>query len=410
MGSVNLIRGSWVDTTDLSATTRYYPLPDSSAPGAILEQTTECKFSFDCSGGVTLTVEWCGHTGSASTVPATADWVDVTLKCVPITGAAAASFVDAKNTLLVTLPPGRVRVKCVTADATNAVQIFATLQPCDGTGNGAGAIMAPPLPLDAATQTTLAAELLLTGAARTTTAPNVTDATPRRIEIARDGSARVNSDIRDHIHQTHLVVAGAFVRTPLTFPCDGIRTDVESAVVYGQPAGRPYHVTDGLTFAVAGNWGGAHWAVAGNKATHTAGGGFTDALTSTTSVDRPIVIGKRYCTVIKVSGRTAGQVQVALGTTLGTARVLDGTYVEVLACAANTTITVVPDATFDGSVEILQVYPRTPKLAANCYEAFSFSEIVGIAAGGAMSTLLAASDTVEVHALYHRVPGVADLG
>ena len=220
----------------------------------------------------------------------------------------------------------------------------------------------------------------------------------------------VAADIYDHLHQTHLVVAGAFVRTPLAKACDGIRVDVDGAVVYYQPRGRPYHVTDGLTFADAALWSGAHWTVAGAKATHTAGGGFTAALVSTTSVDRPIVIGKRYATVIKVSGRTAGQVQVALGTTLGTARVLDGTYVEVLACAANTTISVVPDATFDGSVEILQVYPRTPKLAALCYEPFSCTEIVGIAASGAMSTLLAASDTVECHALYRRVPGATDLG
>jgi hypothetical protein len=220
----------------------------------------------------------------------------------------------------------------------------------------------------------------------------------------------IAADLYDHLHQTHLVVAGAFTRTPLAKPCDGIRVDFDGAVVYCQPRGRPYVVVDGLTFTDAAKWSGAEWAVAGAKATHTAGVGHTAALVSTTDTSRPLVIGKRYATVIKVSGRTAGQVQFGLGTTLGTARVADGTYVEVLACAGNTGVSVVPDATFDGSVEILQAYPRTPKLSAYSYEPFACTEVVGIASAAAMSTLLASSDTVECHCLYRRVPGVADLG
>jgi hypothetical protein len=415
MGSVNLIRGSWVDTTDLSATTRYYPNPTAGDPGATLEQTTECKFSFDCSGGVTLTVEWCGHTGSATTVPATADWVDVTLKCVPITGAAAASYVDTKNSLLVTLPPGRVRVKCVTADATNAVQIFATLQPCDGTGNGAGAIMAPPLPLDAATQTTLAAELLLTGAARTTTAPNVTDATPRRIEIARDGSARVNADIYDFLHQMHLVASTAaqqvaFVRTPPAFPFDGLWVSNEDVAVFGQPRGRPYIIDDGLTFATAAKWttAGTDWTVAGNKATHVPGAG-TDDLIGT--MGSALQVGKTYALYLKGTKTAGTSITGYVGTAAGTAVTANGAFefLQLLVCTGSSSQLIRATADFEGEITAYQIYTRTPRLPALCYAPFALSEVVAVAAGTALTVGLV-NTACDVHGIYRRVPGVADLG
>ena len=150
MSSLYLIRNAWADVTNISAATRYYPTMDEDV-GALLGQATELRLAFDCGGGVTLTVEYCGQVlGDA--VPASADWVDVTLQGHPIAGGAgAASYVDAKNTLVFVLPPGRVRVKIVTSDATNAVQLISTLQPI-GAANINAAITASALPAGAATE------------------------------------------------------------------------------------------------------------------------------------------------------------------------------------------------------------------------------------------------------------------
>lgn len=228
-------------------------------------------------------------------------------------------------------------------------------------------------------------------------------------EVSRIGNTHIAADLYDFVHQTHLAVAGSYTGTgPLTYPCDGIRTDLDGAVVYMQPRGRPWMIVDGNTFDDATKWSGANWTVSGNKATHTAGA--TTALTATGHADRPIVVGKRYATKVKISGRTAGSVTVYIGTAAGTARSADGTFVEVITAATTNVVTVVPSNDFDGSIEILQVYIRSPKLTANAYEPFAAAEIVGIAASTAMSTLLAASDTVEVFALYRRYPGFTDLG
>lgn len=261
---------------------------------------------------------------------------------------------------------------------------------------------------DPATQTTLAALLALAGSQRNSTAPNVTTTVQRLLEAARDGSLRVNADLYDHLHQTHLVVAGAFTRAPLTLPCDGVWLDNDGAVIYYQPRGRPWQIVDGNTFADASKWSGANWAVASAKATHTAGA--TTALTATIDATRPLVVGKRYAFVMTVTGRSAGSVTIYAGTQAGSARSADGTYLEVIVPATSGAVTVVPSNDFDGAISFLQVYGRSPKLPALSYVPLAAVEIVGVAAGSAMSTLLAASDLCEVHALYRRVPGVADLG
>lgn len=126
----------WVDTSNLSAATRYYPVETNDASetrGLLLEAPAEMTLNFDISGGVTLTVEWCGHITGTNLTPDTNDWLDITDKGVPVDGTAvAASYVDAKDRLVFKLQPGRVRVKVVTADASNAVQIIAYVQYVEG--------------------------------------------------------------------------------------------------------------------------------------------------------------------------------------------------------------------------------------------------------------------------------------
>lgn len=250
------------------------------------------------------------------------------------------------------------------------------------------------------------------GAQYNSTAPSMTSPYPAPLEVTKAGALHIAADIYDHLHQTHLAVAGAYTGAALAFPCDGVRTDLDNSVIYYQPKGRPWQCVDGNTFADPTKWTitDSEWTIAGGKATHVAEAGHTTALVGTIDSSRPLIVNKRYAVKIKVSGCTAGGVTPFLGTQTGTQRTANGTYVEVITVATSSGISVVPTADFDGSVEILQIYGRSPKLTAKTYEGYAAVEIVGIAAGGALSTLVAASDTVEVHALYRRVPGVADLG
>jgi hypothetical protein len=76
----HLIRNAWVDTTNLTATTRYYPVENNNL-GCLLDQAAEVRVSFDVSGGVTLTAQYLGQVCCRSVsgnVPDSADWVDVT--------------------------------------------------------------------------------------------------------------------------------------------------------------------------------------------------------------------------------------------------------------------------------------------------------------------------------------------
>lgn len=247
------------------------------------------------------------------------------------------------------------------------------------------------------------------GATYHTTAPTRTNNVPSPIESAITGALHISADLYDQLHQTHLQAAGAaYVRTPLVKACDGVRVDFDGAVLYYQPRGRPWQCVDGLTFVDPTKWSGANWTVAAAGATHTAGA--VTALTGTIHADRPLIVGKRYAVVMKVSGRTAGSVTPYLGTQAGTARSTNDTFIEVITVAGSSGISAVPTNDFDGKVEILMPYGRSPKLCAYTYEPFAAVEIVGVAAASALGTLLAASDTVEVHACYRRVPGAADLG
>ena len=270
---------------------------------------------------------------------------------------------------------------------------------------------------DPATQTTLAAALALTGAARNATAPNVTTAAQRLLELARDGSLRINADCSDWSHQRHIVASTAAqqvtcVRTPPTYAFDGLWCDQDGVIVFGQPRGRPYHVVDGLTLTDPTKWttAGTDWTAGGaGTLVHAASGAGTDTLVGT--MGAPLVVGKTYlvyCKGTKASGTSA---TVYCGTAAGTAITANGAFefVQALVCTGGSSCQIV--ATDDCAITFTayQIYPHTPKLAAYSYMPFAMTEVLGAALSGTMTTLLVGT-TNEVHGIWRRQPGVADLG
>jgi hypothetical protein len=261
------------------------------------------------------------------------------------------------------------------------------------------------------------AALLLQGGGRNSTAPNLTTAALRALELALDGSQRVNADCYDFRHQRHLVASTAAqqvacVRTPPAFAFDGLWTDTENAVVYGQPRGRPYQIVDGLTFADATKWvtAGTDWTIAGAKATHAASGGGTDTLVGTMGA-MPLIVGKTYLVYVKGTKTAGTSVTAYCGTAAGTAITANGDFefVQALVCTGSSSCSLVATDDFDGYVSAYQIYTHTPKLPANCYSPFAMTEVLGVAAGTALTTLIVAT-AADVYGIYRRVPGVADLG
>lgn len=260
-------------------------------------------------------------------------------------------------------------------------------------------------------------ELLgISGTSRTATAPNLTTAAARAIEVARDGSARVNADVYDFLHQRHIVASTAAqqvacVRTPPTFAFDGLWVDTENCVVYGQPRGRPYQIVDGLTFTDAAKWttAGTDWTIAGAKATHVPGAG-TDDLVGTMGA-MPLIVGKTYLVYVKGTKTAGTSLTAYCGTAAGTAIAANGAFefVQALVCTGSSSCLLRATADFEGEVTAYQIYTHTPKLPANCYSPFALTEVLGVAAGTALTTLIVAT-AADVYGIYRRVPGVADLG
>lgn len=412
----------WVDTTNLSALTRYYPNP-TETDGLLLLNAAELTLCFDVSGGVTLTVEWCGHIPATYKEIDSADWLDITDQGVPVDGTAkAATYVDAKDRLVFKVQPGRVRVKIVTADGGNAVQLIAFIRFLKETSTTSVASSA--LPTGAATEVTLSAAEVhagnieaLSGGERNSTTPDRANASQDNLEVARDGSLRINADCSDWSHQRHIVASTAAqqvacVRTAPAFAFDGLWCDQDGVVVFGQPRGRPYHVVDGLTLTDPTKWttAGTDWTAGGaGTLVHAAGGGGTDTLVGT--MGEPLVVGKTYlvyCKGTKASGTSA---TVYVGTAAGTAITANGAFefVQALVCTGGSSNQIV--ATDDCAITFTayQIYPHTPKLAAYSYMPFAMTEVLGAAAGSAMTTLLIGT-TNEIHGVYRRKPGVADLG
>jgi hypothetical protein len=69
--------------------------------------------------------------------------------------------------------------------------------------------------------------------------------------------------------------------------------------------------------------------------------------------------------VYTIANRSAGGVTVSLGGTAGTQRTVDGTYTETITCGTtNYTLAFTPDATFNGRIDSVYVWPMIPRCDA----------------------------------------------
>lgn len=103
-----------IDTTNVAAATNYYP----SSTGKALGNFKNMALHFVTSGGVTMTVE--------AKIDDSTDWADVTPAGYNMVNnnSGSASFVDESGLLRFTdLIARHVRIKSVTSDATNGVQL-----------------------------------------------------------------------------------------------------------------------------------------------------------------------------------------------------------------------------------------------------------------------------------------------
>lgn len=162
--------GIVAEATNLSAATRYYPTVSGNI-GRDTQHKALLAVYVATSGGVTLTFEATIEDPDRDKIlPANLVWIDVTTEVFRRSTAAkgAASFVDVTDMLLLNVTRyRRVRIKSVTADASNAVRIveLSNDEP-DSISSASGlatevtlAAVLAKLPDDAATQTTLAAVL-----------------------------------------------------------------------------------------------------------------------------------------------------------------------------------------------------------------------------------------------------------
>jgi len=125
----------------------------------------------------------------------------------------------------------------------------------------------------------------------------------------------------------------------------------------------PNSIANG-TFASATGWtiAGA-WTISGGKLNRTASASDLSATQVSASQTIPLVVGQTYEVTFTVSNWTAGSVQAALGTTLGTARGADGTYSQYIKCVGNTTFGLTAGATFAGSIDNVFVRALNGNLA-----------------------------------------------
>jgi hypothetical protein len=256
----------------------------------------------------------------------------------------------------------------------------------------------------------------LLGGVRHATAPALADTATQALELARDGSLRVSADLSDWRPQAHLVASTAaqrvaIVRTAPTYPFDGVCSDTDGVVVYGQPRGRPLHVPDGLTMATPSAWttAGTDWTIAAGAATHAASAGGTDTLVPAAMGAVPLIVGRTYLVYTRVTHRGGTGVTAYCGTAAGTQITAGGEHVQALVCTGSDSAQLVASDDWDGDVLAYAIYPHTPRLVADTYGPYALTEVLGVAASSTLTTLIAAA-SCGVYGLYRRCPGAVDLG
>lgn len=109
-------------------------------------------------------------------------------------------------------------------------------------------------------------------------------------------------------------------------------------------------------FSGSGNWTGTNWAVNSGTLKHTTGSTSNAVLANANLTASSIIAGRYYQVTYTITGRTAGTVQPKIGTGLGTAQSVDGTYTDYIAAAAdNADLTFTPTSAFDGAIDNVSV-------------------------------------------------------
>lgn len=242
---------------------------------------------------------------------------------------------------------------------------------------------------------------------RSATTPTRADGERGLLEVSRRGVAFVGASLRCWRKLPLATAAGGLTgfASLSEGPCDALRADTDGLIVYAQPPER-----DPIVSQSASHWtAGAGWSIANGVATH-AGGGGTATLSQDTATSHsadPLLATEYYAVIFTISGRTAGTVTPKLGTTAGTARSADGTYIEILQSQASS-ISFTPTSDFDGSIALASVWavPGTLPFSAHVWEPQSAIKVVTCALGTSPGTI---SSTAKVAAGWYRRAGATEL-
>lgn len=232
------------------------------------------------------------------------------------------------------------------------------------------------------------------------------------LQVSRVGSLFIHASIR-HERRLHRMATAAGAYTTFASlpegPCDALRIETvgAGACVFGQPVERSLIASqDGSAWTCAD----ATWTRVGNVWTHVPGAGNTTPLVyDTTANDDPVVVGWAYAMVYRLASYVAGSVTYNCGTTAGAARSAAGAdYIELLSAAANQTISIVPTATFDGSIDVTRVwcFPRMGEMPTLAWDPHSMIKVV--AATLATTPTTWPGTPINVWAGWYRRPGATE--
>lgn len=273
------------------------------------------------------------------------------------------------------------------------------LRKADGTiaallsGNANGAALVDLDPASTTTPVTI----------RRATTPTRADLSLGPIDVNRRGVQFVQASAR-HRRRIPLTSGLAASAASLTEgPCDAIRTDIDGLVVYGQPVERALLVSQS-----GADWtAGAGWTIAGNVATHAAGGG-TAGLEITLSGYNAHNVGDTLAVVFTTTITAGTSVTAKLGTGAGTARTATGTYVQLITSATNQKVIFTPTNDLACTIDLTTVFaiPATPPLAAHVDEPESLINIVGCALDATPAT---AHTTARIWGKWLRRAGAVEL-
>lgn len=325
---------------------------------------------------------------------------------------------DASPDVDVTLPDGSTLAKETTQTSVLASlgSILAKLSADPATQTTLAALLAKVIaaPATEAKQdtgnTSLATVATNTGTIRHATTPSKADAAAGPIEVARTGVTYVGASLRCTRKLALATAAGAWTgfASLAEGACDALRTDTDSLIIYKQPTER-----DPLALQTAAAWGSAAppagWTFAGTVATHAAAGGTTSLTqdTSSTHAADPLLVNEYYAVVFTISGRTAGTVTPKIGTTAGSARSTNGTYIEIIQ-AQSAVLTFTPTTDFDGAIDVASAWaiPGTLPVPANVWEPYSAIKVVCAALSTSPGTI---SSTAKISAGWYRRAGAVEL-